>query len=183
MPLPDLEQPCPMCGTPVMVTAKECSFCGESLKHHFQLNEEEIRAELIRQFRVEMRALTGFFLMVGAISCMAGWIVLQHSLPIQSELALEHFDTLHYPAGAALLMLCGFCWIVCGFASAQKQMAGVTAGLVICFPTLVANLCCFEILWGLFGIVLLIPVIRQCRRVYKISRTMQAAGVPLDYKV
>jgi hypothetical protein len=172
-----------MCGTPVMVTAKECSFCGESLKHHFQLNEEEIRAELIRQFRVEMRALTGFFLIVGAIACAAGWIVLQRTLPIRTELTFDHFDTLRYPAGAALLLLCGFCWIVCGFASAQKQMSAVKAGLIICFPVLIANLSCFAVLWGLFGIALLIPVIRQCRRVYAISRKMQAAGVPLTYKV
>lgn len=172
-----------MCGQPVIVTAKECSFCGESLKHHFQLDEQEIRAELIRQFRIEMRALTGFFLIVGAIACTAGGIILNRSLPIRAEISFENFVVLRYPAGAAFLLLCGFCWIVCGFASAQKQMTGVKAGLVICFPTLVANLSCFPVLWGLFGITLLIPVISQCRRVYRISRKMEQAGVPLTYKV
>lgn len=169
-----------MCGTPVMVTAKECSFCGESLKHHFQLNEEEIRAELVQKYRIEMRALTGFFLIVGAIASVTGWMILKQSFPLRSPLTLE---TLRYPAGSAFLLLCGFCWIVCGIASSQKYMPAVNAGLALCLPVEAAMLCCFHICFAISSAILMYPVFTQCRRVQEISRKMTAAGVPLDYKV
>lgn len=176
----ELEQPCPMCGTPVMVTAKECSFCGESLKHHFQLNEEEIRAELVQKYRIEMRALTGFFLMVGAIASGAGGLMLKASLPLRYELTIE---SLLQPAGAAFLLLCGLGWIACGCASALKKMPAVKAGLIICFPVLVALAGCFHVCVAICGVFFVVPVIMQCNRVQKISRKMQAAGVPLNYKL
>lgn len=169
-----------MCGAPVLVTASECSACGELLKHHFQLKEEEIRAELIRKYRREMLALIGFFLIVGTIAGGVGGMMLQESLPIRPGFVI---NDLSLAATGVFVLSCGLGWIVCGIASVQKKMSGVRAGRIICYLVVGLNLI-LVFVQPLFicGALLLIPVIKQCHRVQTISRQMGAAGVPLSYK-
>ena len=77
-----------------------------------------------------------------------------------------------------LLAITGLVWFAVGVATCLKQMWAVYIGLGISYLSLLGNLTSVNIC----GLVIVILVIIQGHRVIGFSKTLRAAGIPLNSK-
>ena len=137
----------------------------------FQKPPEQMTLVLTK-FRQQITALGAVWIFFGGFGMVASGVMLarQKNMPMNDDVGLMGM--------MILLAIIGLVWFAVGIATCLKQMWAVYIGLGISYLSLLGNLTSVNIC----GLVIVILVIIQGHRVIGFSKTLRAAGIPLNSK-
>ncbi len=126
---------------------------------------------VLKKFRQQMTALGAVWIFFGSFGMVASGFMLTRSQNLQSNGNIGFVV-------AIFVAIVSIMWFGLGIATCFKQMWAVYVGLGISYLSLLGNLTSLNIC----GLVIVILVIIQGHRVIGYSKTLLAAGVPLNAK-
>lgn len=127
---------------------------------------------LLTKFRQQMAALGAAWVFFGGSGMVASGVMLvrQNNMPMNDDVGLVVM--------MILLAIAGLVWFTVGIATCLKKMWAVYVGLGISYLSLLGSFASVNIC----GLVIVILVIIQAHRVIGYSKTLLAAGIPLNSK-
>ncbi len=126
---------------------------------------------LLKRFRQQMNALGAAWILFGSVGMVASAVMMTRSQNTRLSESVEFVVVI-------LVAIISMVWFLLGVATCLKNSRAVYFGLGITYLSLLGNLMSFNIC----GLVIVILVIIQGHRVIGYSKTLLAAGIPLDSK-